>query len=132
MADELVGAICDGARQAFANRIEIHAESEPRRLSNDAAQPLALILNELLSNAIKHGVGQKSHGKIEVGLQADGDDIVLTVEDNGPGFEPPQIRRQSSGLGLARGLAGQLGGNLTVTPGSGGRCTVRFPESRAR
>ncbi len=129
-ADDLLHAICDAARQACANQIDIRVDAETRRLPNDTAQPLALILNELLTNAIKHGVGRKTDGEITIGLRCHGPDIVLSVEDNGPGFEMTASRRYASGLGLVRGLAGQLGGDFTVLPGA--RCIVRFPEARAR
>jgi two-component sensor histidine kinase len=104
----------------------IMVEEAVGELSNDAAMPLALILNELLTNAVKHGsIG----GAIRVGLaHADGS-YCLHVEDDGPGFELEAAqRKRSSGLGLVGGLARQLGGTFEVQRAKGARCIVRFPE----
>jgi two-component sensor histidine kinase len=89
--------------------------------------PLALIVNELLTNAAKHGINGRGTGEIMVALLRDGDHLVLSVEDDGPGFPLKDTGRRSSGLGLVRGLSQQLRGSFTVESGSGGRCVVRFP-----
>ena len=90
--------------------------------------PLALILNELLTNAIKHGLNGQTEGTIRAGLAKDGDDFVLSVEDDGPGFDVTSVRNRSSGLRLVQGLARQLCGRFDVTTNSGTRCAVRFPQ----
>ena len=61
--------------------------------------------------------------------QVDGD-IVLSVEDSGPGFEVKHTGRRSSGLGLVVGLVYQILGTFRVENGAGARCVVRFPASR--
>lgn len=131
-ADELLRTICDGARQTSTNRIAIGVEAEPVHLSNDVAQPLALILNELLTNAIKYGISDRPDGEIRVALRRHSGNIVLSVQDDGAGFVPPETRRRASGLGLVRGLASQLNGRFAVIPSSGGNCVVSFPEICAR
>jgi two-component sensor histidine kinase len=60
--------------------------------------PLALILNELLTNAAKHGVNGSGEGAIRVGLTKGLDSFELTVEDDGPGFDLGEASRRSSGL----------------------------------
>ncbi|MFW8646301.1 sensor histidine kinase [Rhizobium beringeri] len=46
---------CDSARQAFSKDVTLHIDVDARYLRNDITMPLALILNELLTNAAKHG-----------------------------------------------------------------------------
>ena len=98
------------------------------QLSNDTAMPLALILNELLTNAAKHGVNGRAEGSIKVGLTKGLDSFELTVEDDGPGFDLGEANRRSSGLGLVSGLARQLGGALRVERAPGARCRVQFVD----
>ena len=94
-------------------------------IPNDVATPLALILNELIINAIKHVV---RGGEIHVDLSYSGCSFEVSVEDNGPGFDLAEPAKRASGLGLVRGLARQLGGDFVVErrQGGGARCTVRF------
>jgi len=96
---------------------------------NDAAVPLALILNELLANAVKHG---PPGGRIRATLAEHGSSFELTVEDEGPGFVPPLSSRRTSGLALVRGLVRQLGGKFAVErrEPSGARCLVRVDSRR--
>ncbi len=96
---------------------------------NDAAIPLALILNELLANAVKHG---PPDGQIRADLTGNGAAFALAVEDDGPGFVPAGPVKRGSGLGLVRGLVRQLGGSFDVERGEhgGARCLVRFETRR--
>jgi PAS domain S-box-containing protein len=125
-APDFIAALCGTAKKAFGKDIDIHCDAVEVELSNDTAIPLALILNELLTNAIKHGVNGRGAGSIEVSLTKDAQDFVLQVDDDGPGFELSNTQRRSSGLGLVSGLAQQIGGSFAVARGAGARCTVRF------
>jgi len=127
---DFLQAVCSSARQAFGKEIAIRFEAESGHLSNQSSMPLALILNELLTNAAKHGINGRGTGEITVKLtQADGL-IMLSVEDDGPGFDLHETGRRSSGLGLVRGMTRQLRGTFMVERGAacGCRCIVRFPE----
>ena len=86
--------------------------------------PLALILNELLTNAAKHGVG-KAGDLIRAGLVERPDGFELYVEDGGPGFDLNEVRGHSSGLRLIEGLARQLRGRFEVGRDPT-RCSLRF------
>jgi PAS domain S-box-containing protein len=130
-AKDFLDAVCASAKQAFTKNIEVVvSESTSEGLSNDTAMPLALILNELLTNAAKHGINGRGEGRIKVGLTNSSDSFALYVEDDGPGFELEEARRRSSGLGLVTGLARQLGGSFEVERTPAARCIVRFVEQR--
>jgi cell cycle sensor histidine kinase DivJ len=100
------------------------------------ADPRALrqILVNLLDNALKFtGAG----GRIRLGLTREGADLILRVEDSGPGdaSRAPPTPRAGSGLGLrlVAALAGAHGGSMRLdTPsgaGGGATATVRLPAS---
>ena len=88
--------------------------------------PLALVINELTTNAAKHGCDHEGHCEIWVSLARSEGDLVLTVRDNGPGFNFEETGRRSSGTGLVSGLVRQLRGTFSVAPGPGAECIVRF------
>jgi PAS domain S-box-containing protein len=124
--DELLRAVCDAVQQTLPSNIKIACDSEPGRLSNEDAMPLALIVNELLTNAAKHGFKDGTQGTIRVSLKADDGAFVLTVADDGPGFDLQSVRNKSSGLRLIDGLARQLRGKFSVASTSPTRCMLRF------
>jgi PAS domain S-box-containing protein len=129
-ANEFLQAVCHAAQQAFAGDVEIHVAPNDGELSNEISMPLALILNELLTNAVKHGLNGRRRGTIKVQLTRTGDHFNLMVEDDGAGFELRPSSRRSSGLGLVTGLARQLGGTFEVQRPAGARCIVSFPGNR--
>jgi PAS domain S-box-containing protein len=131
-AKDFLTSVCSTARNAFGNGTVIEIEEAAGVLSNDVALPLALILNELLTNAVKHGINGSDHGQIRVGLAEEGQNHLLWVRDAGPGFELTVAgRKRSSGLGLVSGLTRQLGGSFEVDKAGGARCTIRFPQRGA-
>lgn len=124
-AEEFLNAVCKTIRQTLGDHVEIFCERASGQLSNDVAMPLALILNELLTNAVKHGLNC-GEGIIRVGLTEEAESFLLYVEDDGPGFDLQSVRKRSSGLGLVQGLARQLRGTLEVMKRPATRCMVRF------
>ena len=96
-------------------------------VDKDAATPLGLILNEVVSNAFKHAFADGRAGTIAVRLvqQADGRGR-LTVEDNGVGFDPAQ---PAKGIGrrLIAALTQQLGGESNAVSENGSTFTLVFP-----
>ena len=94
---------------------------------------LALLINELISNAIGHGFRDRSEGSIAIWAEQIGASVCLVVENDGEqvpaGFNPSM----SSGLGLRiveRLAQFDLGGTFTViATGSGTRAEIRFPLS---
>jgi two-component sensor histidine kinase len=112
-ACDFLRAVCETARQTFPQELDLDCEADSIQLSNDAAMPLALIANELLTNAVKYGLNGRGAGTVRVRLKREEDDSFLFyVEDDGPGFDLQSIQRRSSGLALVQGLARQLGGEI--------------------
>jgi two-component sensor histidine kinase len=107
---------------------ELEIEAEDLELPIELAPSLALILNELLTNAVKYGLPPDGPQKISLSLRSAGGKLVLSVQDSGPGFRPNQGQKRASGLGLVRGLLRQLGGSLAVDYRNGACCVVLIPE----
>lgn len=111
-------------------RIAGHVEMRPLQLGVDRAIPVGLILNELVSNALKHAFPQGRRGSIRIeGGRRDGR-IELAVRDDGCGIPDPDQprRRKSLGLEIVNILTRQLKGNLTVESKSGAVFRISFPE----
>ncbi|MGO4833490.1 sensor histidine kinase, partial [Rhizobiaceae sp. 2RAB30] len=125
IAADFLRAVGETIRQTFSNEANIEYETDDAELSNDSAMPLALVLNELLTNAIKHGSADGT-GTICVGLRRENEVFRIFVEDNGPGFDLSEVHNRSSGLKLVQGLARQLRGELTVTTEPKTCCSIRF------
>jgi PAS domain S-box-containing protein len=101
------------------------------------AMPCGLIVNELLTNALKHAFppGRLERGKIWVELSVEGETYTLVVRDNGVGL-PPGLdwhKTESVGLRLVQMWAThQLGGRLEVETRNGTAFTVVFMSQSRR
>jgi two-component sensor histidine kinase len=80
----------------------------------DQAMSLGLIVNELVTNAMKHAFPHGRAGRIRVAFEATKAELSLCVEDDGVGFSPGMRKDAGMGRDLVSGLAGQLGGRLEV------------------
>jgi PAS domain S-box-containing protein len=125
-ARDFLNTVCETTKLTFSQELDIDCEADAIQLPNDAAIPLALIVNELLTNAVKHGLNGRSAGNIRVRLTRQNDSFLFYVEDDGPGFQLQSVQRRSSGLALVQGLARQLRGEFEVTRTPATRCSVRF------
>jgi two-component sensor histidine kinase len=124
-ADAFLDAVCGAIRHSVPADVRIESRGTPGELSNEVAMPLALILNELLTNAVKHGVNGGT-GTIRASLTREDESFVLAVEDEGAGFDLEAVRTNASGLRLVEGLSRQLRGRFEVSRDPVSRCTVRF------
>ncbi len=86
----------------------------------DRAIPCALIITELVSNAMKHAFPGRSRGIIELSGKTAETELSLTVKDNGTGYYPEEGKDSGSlGMNLISSLTSQLSGTLRTenTPG---------------
>jgi two-component system, sensor histidine kinase PdtaS len=112
---------------ALPDQLGVTIDAEEVQLGIDAAIATGLIVNELLSNALKHAfAGAKGH--VRVGLHRDGRDVVLEVADDGVGF-PPDVDfhdPKTLGLKLVGIFTEQLEGTLDLDRTKGTRFIIRF------
>jgi two-component sensor histidine kinase len=130
-ARALLEVLVRNASQGFGRQANIHIEGASGVLSNDAAIPLALIVNELIINAVKHAREERGHVSIRIKLVPVDQEFVLEIADDGPGFTMGEPQKRASGLGLVILLARQLGGTLNVKTDRGACCVVRFGGPRS-
>jgi two-component sensor histidine kinase len=123
-----VEAVCANARAFFSKEVSIKYEASAGSLPKETAIPLALALNELLTNAAKYGANEGGQVTINVGLSQRPGEIELSVQDQGSGFNFEEAQLRSSGLGLVTMLAQRLKGTFTVERRTGARCLLRFPD----
>jgi two-component sensor histidine kinase len=91
-------------------------------LQIDTATPCGLIINELISNCLKHAFPGNRAGRVEVRLGFNSDSSLdLVVSDNGVGFVPaPDPAGESSmGLQLVHALVEQMNGQIEIQSGKG-------------
>lgn len=111
--------------------IVIETDLAEAMIDRDLAQPLGLIVNEVISNAIKHAFPGRSQGVIAVKLALLPESRAeLSVTDDGEGFTPTG---NEAGIGsrLVRAFALQLGNDYSYTRDNGTRFTIRFAVTRA-
>lgn len=96
-------------------------------VDSKAAQSVRAMLREITNNIVKHANAET----VRVALTADGGDLVLTVEDDGVGFDPDAVTA-GAGLGGLSERAARHGGSVAWSKGAGGKgakVTVRLPHS---
>ncbi|TAL37472.1 MAG: PAS domain S-box protein [Spirochaetes bacterium] len=130
--DEYVARVAHSLSETYItrmNKVALSIECDPIYLDVKQAAPVGLILNELVTNAIKYAFPGDRKGTLSIRLYCAGDGMDLVVEDDGAGppsgfdVKPPM----GSGLHLVSMLAEQLGGTFTFARGEKTVCTVHIP-----
>jgi two-component sensor histidine kinase/ligand-binding sensor domain-containing protein len=114
--------------------ITLNLEVSDVRLGVDVGIPCGLIVNELVSNALKHAFPNGRSGQITVSLQRTDDTYVLSVKDDGVGFPKDVDFRDSPSLGLqlVNTLTTQLEGEVElISNGQGTEFRITFGAESA-
>ena len=134
--DEYISGIMMNLMKTYSlaeKGIIIELNCDPVEVSVKAAAPLGLVLNELVTNALKHAfTGGNGGGTVMVTLKKDAEDLLLSVHDNGNGPPAGFDVEQSVGFGLrlVGMLAKQLGGVFSLIRDRGSLFTVRCPAEQ--
>ena len=98
------------------------------------ATACALVINELLQNAVEHGFGQRAQGSVAMTLNDEGDHVVITINDDGRGLPADFNLSASTSLGLqiartlvTEDLQGAL--NLVDQDNGGTMAKISFPKA---
>ena len=127
--DQYLLELLEHLQESFDPEVTMDTTIVPEAMKVDRAIPLALIVNEVVTNALKYGKPPKGNALIRVALEATGEGYRLCVRDNGPGMEAPEIDNLSSfGLKLIYSLADQLEGTLYFRNVNGAEWTLTFPK----
>ncbi|QBX37382.1 sensor histidine kinase [Brevundimonas sp. S30B] len=126
VAGYLEDAIAFWRRAVHDRPVRLELRGDVGALPETHATPLAIILHELLSNAVRHAFPDGGRGAVAVAASRAADGISLVVRDTGVGAESGVT---GEGLALVRGLIEHLGGSLVLetAPGQGFAARVRLP-----
>lgn len=117
-----------------ARSVRVRLDIDDLSLSLDHAVPCGLILNELMSNCLKHAFPVGHSGTISVGFHAEGEEeLCLVVRDDGVGVPADVDLGRTSSLGwrLVRALVEQLGGVVQCQTAGGTSVEIRFARQGA-
>jgi two-component sensor histidine kinase len=112
-------------------QVALSTEMAEVHLEIDQAIPCGLLVNELVTNSLKHAFPHGRSGDIHIALRADAGQVTLVVQDTGVGLpEGVDLRAaESLGLQLVGALTDQLGGTMTLERQGGTSFRLTFPLS---
>jgi len=130
--DIYVAELIEYFRLSFGTgqRIRFTAEIEDVELDTNQAVPIGLIINEGITNSIKHAFPEGSEGLIKISLaQSPENRITLSISDDGTGDSNYTADKEFSSLGmkLIKGLTEDLNGVLTIDNENGYTLSIVFP-----
>ncbi|MEL7148497.1 MAG: sensor histidine kinase, partial [Bacteroidota bacterium] len=114
--------------QLSTDQVQLTTAIQPLDLDVETLIPLGLIINELLTNALKYAFPDEKKGEIHIKLYEQEDHLHLEVNDNGIGFDAAQAKASSFGLRLIRSLLRQLDGEMQSTNQAGSQFSFQFKE----
>lgn len=132
--DDFAGFLAEMAphwrRRARARPVTIEIRAEPVVLPEQAAAAVAMIVQELVANALTHAFPDGRAGMVRVGLKRLEDGRArLMVADDGVGYDPVAADPRRLGLWLIGGLADQVKGELTICCKGGVAVRLEFPAA---
>ena len=133
---DLVRQISVGRSPPGKQAPRYHIRAPIMAVGPDTAIPIGLIVTEAVSIALTHDFSRTPVPEIRIETSERGEDVELVIEDNGTAralAQPAPDGRGGFGLTLIRGLAMQLGGEVTIDgkPEGGNRVVVVFPTPTA-
>ena len=118
-----------GLKEGAGFEVELELDPVENILGPDAKLALYRIIQESLSNAVRHS----GAGTARVTVRVVDGKVTAVVEDDGRGFVPTQLNEKGAGLGLVgmQERAHMIGGRVTVDsfPGEGTRVRIELPSS---
>jgi len=112
--------------QVTSDQITIESDVSDIILDVDTVVPLGLIINELITNALKYAFRDLSDGIISIQLQDQGNQLLLVVQDNGVGM--PDDYKEGFGLGLIKAFVHKLEAELDIEVLKGTKISVLIKD----
>jgi two-component sensor histidine kinase len=112
--------------------VKLNIDVDDLRLDINTSIPLGLIVNELVTNSLKHAFPDSKSGEIEIIFHKQDENYLLEVKDNGIGF-PEDINYQNTdslGLQIVNNLTEQIDGKMEVNTISGTSFKIIFKEEQ--
>jgi two-component sensor histidine kinase len=131
----LVQMLSDGVMRSLPEaRVAIQTCCADVTISPKQASYLALILNEMLTNALKYALPARGTLHIEIQAKEEAQQLHIRCRDDGPGYPEEVLRsaRTDVGLHLVRAFVeGQLEGTLHLSNTPGATADLRFPIQKS-
>jgi two-component sensor histidine kinase len=127
--DKLVNIILF-AFKADDGKVDYISDVSQVTVDVDIAMPCGLIVNELVTNALKYAFTGRDDGQLRVQLNETMDGYRLAVHDNGNGFKEGLdiLDASSFGMGIVNTLVKQLGANMSVSQDDGAHFEIAIPK----
>ncbi len=123
---QLTDMLADSFRAKYPS-IQIILNVGPVKLDMDSAIEMGLIINELVTNSLKHGVYADDKPVIKLSMQEEGGKLNLKVKDNGLSRGNQKINMEASfGMRMISALARKLNGTLSIEQENGFEVTIVF------
>ena len=112
-----------------SERINLETHIESIQLDVDTMIPIGLILNELITNALKYAFSRQTEGTVQVVLQNKNAHLHLSVKDNGIGLPQTFDENRSTSMGyqLINDFVRKLRGTLEINSQNGTHVSIEFP-----
>jgi len=113
-----------------SGHVRINHAAKPVFMGINRAIPCGLLINEILTNSIKHGCSESESCDIDLSIEESDGWITLVIADNGPGMKPELFnaeQKTSMGMQIIEALARQISAELTLAVERGTRFTLRMP-----
>lgn len=110
--------------------VNVRVTADPTSLQLETAIPCGMIVNELVTNSLKHAFPDRSEGEIRIAFRVEANQYCLSVDDDGVALPPGLLTRESDSMGLrlVKVLARQLGGELQAGAQGQPKFTLTFPR----
>ncbi len=125
---EYVESLADSLLDTYKSNINLHYEMEPVNLTMEKSIPLGLIINELVTNTIKHAFPNKKEGNLFIVFKKEDNKFLLIVKDDGIGLSDDFNIDDLSSLGLivVQNLVLQIDGILSIITCNGTEFKIEF------
>ncbi|PKL23054.1 MAG: hypothetical protein CVV47_16885 [Spirochaetae bacterium HGW-Spirochaetae-3] len=121
--------------QLSMSAVELRGSGDATTISSDVAVSTGILIAEACSNAAKYGRRASEAVSIAIDIRTDGESVVATVRDDGPGFPESVVHGEAGserglGISMMEALAEQARGRLTLSNDSGAVVELRMPVVR--
>ncbi|MCF7928675.1 MAG: PAS domain S-box protein [Spirochaetales bacterium] len=129
---EYIESLCTSLFQTYRvnpEQVKLELDIEPLDIEISVAMPVALLLNELISNSLKYAFPEGKEGKITIALNKEGKKAKMQISDDGVGLPADQSIASQESLGhtLVYTLVEQLDGSIEMVEGAGTSFLISFP-----
>ncbi|MCF7927805.1 MAG: sensor histidine kinase [Spirochaetales bacterium] len=130
---EFLLPLIDEAIEVFTSVIPVRVSAEVEDIPIDSGTltSLGIVINELLTNSVKHAFAGREEGHVSVTAVEEDSQIIITYRDDGPGLDPDTATEEALGFGmqLVQSTVESLDGRIVIHPGPGFHIDLTLPNT---